>query len=53
MGEIPGHDHQFVRILHRQEPQHDMIDQREDGGVRADPQGKRQDRNSRESRILP
>ena len=42
--------HQLVGRLHRQLAQQDLIDQREDRGVGADPQRQRQDRDGREQR---
>ena len=37
-------------VLHRQLPQQDLVDQREDGGVGADAQRQRQDRDGRKQR---
>jgi hypothetical protein len=44
---LEQHD-QLLGRRNRQLPQQDLIDQREDGGVRADSQSKRQDRDDRE-----
>ena len=37
----PGEQHDAIGIFHRQQAQNQLIDQREDGGVRADPQRQR------------
>ena len=42
--------HQLVRVLHRQLAQQDLVDQREDRGVRADAERERQDRDDRKQR---
>ena len=42
--------HQFVRVLHRQPAQQDLVDQREDRGVRPDAEREREDRDDREQR---
>ena len=42
--------HQLLRIPDRQLPQHDLIHQGEDGGVGADAQGEREDRDRGEQR---
>ncbi len=42
--------HQLLRIFHRQQPQHQLIHQCEDGGIRADAQRERGHRHRREQR---
>src|SRR5437899_3521030 len=49
----PGQQHDLFRMLDRQQPQDQLIDQREDGRIGADPQGQRQDRHQAEDRRLP
>ena len=44
--------HQFFGMLHRQLPQKDLVGQREDGGVGANPQRQRQYRDRAEARIF-
>src|SRR6185437_11571915 len=47
-----SHLHQFLRTCHGKEPEHDSIDQAEDGGVRTDAQGQGENRNHGEAAIL-
>ncbi len=47
---LPVQEHQPIRIFHRQCPQQHLIQQAEDGGIRADPEGQREHRGGRESR---
>ena len=43
--------HQLVGVLHRQLPQQDLVDQRENRGVGADAKGQREDGDGGEQRI--
>ena len=45
-------NHQLLRIFHRQEPEEHLVDQREDGGIRADTESQRKDRNRNKYRRL-
>ncbi len=46
------HD-QLVRILHGQQAEHHLVQQREDGGIGTDAESEREHGNSREQRIAP
>src|SRR4029453_10508435 len=45
-----GHQHDLVWRRHRQPAQDQPVEQREDGGVDADAEGERQDRDARDQR---
>ena len=45
--------HQLIGVGHRQLAQQDLVDQREDRGIRADAERQRQDRDDREQRAAP
>jgi hypothetical protein len=44
--------HQLLRVSHRQPPQHQRIDQAEDGGIGADAQRQRQHDDKREAWVF-
>ena len=52
LGPWRGQIDQRPRILDRQRPEQELVEQREDGGVRADSQGQRQDRHDGHERCF-
>ena len=53
MHPVHGQLHELLRILHRQQPQEHLIDECEDGGVGADAERHRQNRDGREAGMVP